>query len=504
MRSCKAAVRGALLAGGAVLCLAAGPSLRAQEPESEVPENVVRILRTSNKAQINRYVGKVYDFENVNPGAINNYFHSALFREEGAAYTFVAPDEKSGKLLVICPEHQIPYFDQIARELDRNELTSAPGSLYIYKQLNHRSAADNEFLTVARQYASANSVVLGDVETNAVFCFDAPSGSEYLTNALDEYLDQPTPVVKIKVTMYEVAVNNDGTLGLDYEDFKNGPYQNMLVGIASHSRLEAEGWSRSSNNPSTRADASRRTSSQYGLIDIQYPSAYFDFLVQKGKARVVTETQLATSSSEPASLFSGEQVLYYAETVSPDDPANPRQVSGTTAPRDLPTEVAETNSHDAAGVGIQALDAGVQLSILPIVGENSVDLSIDAAVVSLLGFDDSGSPMLSSRRANTEVSAPYGEEIVLGGMVRERQARTSYKMPILGKLPVIGWIFGGETDILQKSMLVIVLQPDLDAPNGGISERAQDTMAVVSGEQKPDMPKAAYGFDMYLLDTEGD
>ena len=32
-------------------------------------QNVVKVLRTSNKAQINRYVPKVYEFKNVNPGA---------------------------------------------------------------------------------------------------------------------------------------------------------------------------------------------------------------------------------------------------------------------------------------------------------------------------------------------------------------------------------------------------------------------------------------------------
>ncbi|MFH0945646.1 MAG: hypothetical protein V2A76_10650, partial [Planctomycetota bacterium] len=36
----------------------------------EIRTNLVKILRTSNKAQTNRYVPKVYNFQNVNPYAV--------------------------------------------------------------------------------------------------------------------------------------------------------------------------------------------------------------------------------------------------------------------------------------------------------------------------------------------------------------------------------------------------------------------------------------------------
>jgi hypothetical protein len=77
----------------------------AEEKSSSSDGKIIKILRTTNKAQILGYVPVVYTFKNVNPHEVVNWFTSALATEEGGCFTFLAPDGASGKLLVICPEH---------------------------------------------------------------------------------------------------------------------------------------------------------------------------------------------------------------------------------------------------------------------------------------------------------------------------------------------------------------------------------------------------------------
>ncbi|NJL73098.1 MAG: type II and III secretion system protein [Candidatus Competibacteraceae bacterium] len=488
MNSCASALGILALAGGTVR--AQGVSLQGELPpalaavEELRDEHLVKILRTSNKAQVNRYVGKVYTFQHVNPGQINNYFHSALFREEGAAYTFVGPDGESGKIMVICPEYQLPFFDGLARDLDKPSLTSAPGSAYIYQQLRHRSAADPQFLTVAQQYASDNSVVIGDMETNAIFIWDSPSGADYLTTALAAFLDSPTPVVDTEVTIYEIDLNNDGRIGLDYEDYKNGPYQNALVSVYDFDKIK--GWQGDRDN-----DVSFSRESNTVLVNLQYPSAYFDLLVNKGKARIVTQTRIVTSSRKPATLFTGEQILYYS--TDSNDNTWVRTVEGETADLKVPAD---------AKLGIGAVDAGVKVVLLPIVGEDAIELSVEAASVSITGFGQDGEPVLASRRADSVVTVPNGEEAILGGLTRERRGRSTYKVPLLGSLPVVGYLFGGETEIVQKSMMVIVLKPTIDVGFMNVTADDAALMSIVTGETEPELPSAEYGFDMWLLDSE--
>lgn len=45
---------------------------------TELPTNLVKILRTSNKAQTNRYVPKVYEFKNVNPYAVIRFVRRTI------------------------------------------------------------------------------------------------------------------------------------------------------------------------------------------------------------------------------------------------------------------------------------------------------------------------------------------------------------------------------------------------------------------------------------------
>lgn len=488
---------GLLALAGGTLILGAG-NVQAQEEKNpllnvapdEMKTHVVKILRTSNKAQINRYVGRVYDFENVNPGAVNNYFHSALEAEEGAAYTFVGPDGASGKIMVICPEYQLSYFDTLVGSLDRSEITSAPGSKYLYKQLKHRSAADPDFLAVMRQYASANSVVLGDTETNAVFCWDSPSGGEHFETNLDEFLDLPTPVVKTTVKIYEVNLTNDGRIGLDYHDFKNGPWQNMVVGTYNNSDLNAH----SSNGSSL--DRTIRNKSY--IVNLQLPSAYIDFLVEKGKARVVTESEIITSNRQPGSIYTGEQVLYYQK--DEDYKTYKRTVTAETTSRAMEGDI--RGNINAGGIVVGAIDTGVKLNVTPIIGKEAIELNIETSVVSLMGFQETGEPILNSRRAQTIVTVKDGEQITLGGMTRERQGDNSYKMPFLGDLPVLGYMFGGQADSITKTMLVMIVQPTIDNTFSNMDEKAEDIIAVTTREKDPEIPAAAYGFDMYLLDSE--
>lgn len=483
MKKRKLLVLAALPAGAAmVLTTGAWAQTGAQANLDMSPDeeqaHVVRILRTSNKAQINRYAGKVYDFNNVNPGQINNFFHSTLFMEEGAAYTFVNPDGESGKIMVVCPEYQLPYFDELVGPLDQPNMTSAPGSKYTYTQLKHRNAADAQFVSIAQQYASPNSVVLGDVETNALFCFDSPSGSDYLARYLEEYLDTPTPVVNLNVTIYEVVLNNDGTLGLDYEDFKNGPYQGMLVGVASYTRVDGYEYDDASGVLEDSAEGYRQSRSSASIIDIQFPSAYLDFLVEKGKARVMTETQLATSSMKPAQLFTGEQILFYQENMNRDTWT--RTVNGA----------------------ISAQDVGVDITFTPVIGSEMIELDTDVRVTSLNGFTEAGNPIINTREAETVATVADGGEVVLGGMVRERVSESTYKVPVLGSLPLVGWLFGGETQINQKSMLVMVVKPAIDRTYANVAAADEDIMNEAMGSMRPSIPDAAFGYDMWLLDNE--
>ncbi|MBM3333972.1 hypothetical protein FJY63_04860, partial [Candidatus Sumerlaeota bacterium] len=121
---------------------------------NEMPERLVKVLRTTNKAQTNRYVPKVYEFKNVNPFDVVRFYRRVLEIEEGRFASFMAPNGKSGLVLVLAPEYQIPSLDQLMASIDRPGLTTSGGDAWKYFRLKHRAADDVGFLSAVWGNAS--------------------------------------------------------------------------------------------------------------------------------------------------------------------------------------------------------------------------------------------------------------------------------------------------------------------------------------------------------------
>lgn len=488
----------------------------AQEEEGtmEEPEHVVKVLRTTNKAQVNKYVPRVYTFNNVNPHEIVIYFTNALKTEEGGAYTFVNPEGTGGKILVICPEYQIPHFDKLAKNLDRKDITSAPGSKYVYYRLKHRSAGDLGMLNVLSNYGGELPVITphpgrpgqalqADFETNSILLFDAPSGTENAQEFLEQELDVPTPQVELQLKIYEVDTDNNGVIGLDYIDWKNGPGAILASGYARGERFDGE---------LSSGDAYYNDRAYGGGYYLDYPSAYFDFLVVKNKARIVKQTTLTALTNNPASIERNEQYLYFSKQY-PGEPAGPILTNPGSNQEAMPIETSDIDAvprwNRQVDLDVAPMEVSTQLEVFPRIGSEHVDLSIDFIVESVTGYADGrvgdamvrDMPIVNVRAFSDQINVPIGKEVVISGLVSERELKNTQKMPILGSLPVIGWLFGGENSRTDKKMMVAVIKPvsiddtNFDAEREMIASKA-------TGESPISVPATKVGFDQWLLDTE--
>ena len=480
---------------------------KAQAPAAEgAKENVVKVLRTSNKAQTNKFVCDAFEFKNVNPFDVINFMWAPVSREEGGIYSFLAPDGKSGYVVVMCPDYQLEWLRKMAKDLDRTDLKSAPGSKYIYYRMRHRNVTDPNFLTNVQYYIGASGVLIPDVETDSMLIFDAPVGAVEGEKALTNELDQPMGQVDVDVKLYEIDVNNDGTLGLDYAAWKNGPGK-VLGQYATE---------RGSYN-TVHSGHSGYHSTGHGYY-LDYPSAFFDFMVSKGKAKLVTNGKIAAVNRVPAMLTTGEQVLYYEVTATEDD----REVWGKTQPLSVAGISFPTNGrvltagnareplrssdpsypvkqYPQSGRAIQSnvnsVDTGISLAIVPTIGQNVVTLDLELKVANLAGFDNAGIPLLNSRQIADSMAVPNGETALFGGLSRDSKVKTTRKIPLLGSLPVIGYIFGGEITLDKKTVVVAALTPRL--VDGGNNVTGADELVAkkAQGEEVVVLPKSEFCFE---------
>ena len=134
---------------------------------------------------------------------------------------------------------------------------------------------------------------------------------------------------------------------------------------------------------------------------------------------------------------------------------------------DVPIITGETSAADITGTvpsvyrNIQYRNTGVILRVKPTINtEGLLTLNI-AQEVSEVGTNPPGidSPQILTRRINTNVVAAQGETIVLGGLIFENKSKTVTKVPFLGDIPLLGYLFKTTSDSIRKTELVVFLKP---------------------------------------------
>lgn len=111
-------------------------------------------------------------------------------------------------------------------------------------------------------------------------------------------------------------------------------------------------------------------------------------------------------------------------------------------------------------------DINLQLEVTPrIAFDGSVNMEISIKRDSLGAVKNSlGDPSIDNREAVTEVLVKNGETTVIGGIIEEAERSNVQKVPWLGDLPVIGYLFKGTEKERIKTELLIFITPQILEP----------------------------------------
>lgn len=74
-------------------------------------------------------------------------------------------------------------------------------------------------------------------------------------------------------------------------------------------------------------------------------------------------------------------------------------------------------------------------------------------------IDGNSVPIISKREISATVAVQDRSTIVLGGLVRKANSKSATKIPILGDIPLLGWLFSTRSNSDDRSELVVLLTP---------------------------------------------
>jgi type IV pilus assembly protein PilQ len=171
-----------------------------------------------------------------------------------------------------------------------------------------------------------------------------------------------------------------------------------------------------------------------------------DLLLRDGNARLLANSKITTLDNQPAEIFIGQTVPVVIST-------------------------AEQNSGGGlfGSVRLDYIDVGVKLNITPRISSDGFITSTVAPEVStIIGFvgPNGDLPETSTRKATSVVRVRDGQKFYLGGLLQEENRETISKVPILGDIPIVQYLFRhyhietNQTDLLIEITPVLVRDQD--------------------------------------------
>ncbi|QDV03329.1 type II secretion system protein GspD [Engelhardtia mirabilis] len=139
--------------------------------------------------------------------------------------------------------------------------------------------------------------------------------------------------------------------------------------------------------------------------------------------------------------------------------------------RQIPTflfgNISSTSQNFTAQVKFE--EVGVKLYVAPrVMGSKTLALNLFVEASAQIGTsvsltDSQGnefrSPLIAQRQARTVVYLQPGQAIAIGGLISEREQESESKVPILGDIPLIGWLFKSTRIRKERTEVLFLIQP---------------------------------------------
>tara|TARA_B100000683_G_scaffold262453_1_gene289559 strand:+ start:1443 stop:3992 length:2550 start_codon:yes stop_codon:yes gene_type:complete len=113
------------------------------------------------------------------------------------------------------------------------------------------------------------------------------------------------------------------------------------------------------------------------------------------------------------------------------------------------------------GISTQFVNAALQLQVTPhVTADGSVLMDVNITNNSPSGATDSfGVPSVSTKAAQTQMLVKDGDTAVIGGIYQRLEKKAMREVPILSKIPVLGWLFKNYSVSDSRSELLVFLTP---------------------------------------------
>jgi len=341
--------------------------------------------------------------------------------------------------------------------------------------------ATQPVVSVSQDVLAKGITVRANKATNSIFIRHYEADLERIKKLIREQLDVPLPQIKIEARMEILdrnsleaigvqwggaAAKNVGTNTLIGQGFQASDATRTGIGVSSVTPTNpnlslasllpvaagtglATGGNLVNLPFSALPNALANTPAggiAFGIVGTRFNiNLALQALAQIGKTRTLAHPEIVTVENNKATFSLGEEIPY--ATVS------------------------------SAGTQVQFKEAVLRLEVTPTVIRESIDgreiRKVKMTVIvennsrgDLIAFTGTSVPIINKRKAETQVLVREGDRLVIGGVTQNVQQKTVRKVPLMGDIPVLGWLFKQREDFETGRELVVFLTPSILRTDG--------------------------------------
>jgi general secretion pathway protein D len=368
----------------------------------------------------------------------------------------VIPDERTNSLVVLAGDSDTQEIRELVSRLDR-EAPKGKSQLHV-RYLQHAQAEEMAKVLSAivgakakapqqAQAPQAGAVeetsITADKSTNSLVITASPQQFQELEEVIQK-LDTVRSQVLVEALIAEVSMEKALQIGVEWR-LMDQPVEDSVRGYGGTDFGLITGV-----QTGTLADPGLVLGLAKGFITVggvQVPNigALIRAFQKDTDVNVLSTPHLLTMDNEKAKIIVADNV-----PVLKTDLTTPLATSTPTA------------SNIAVSRTFEYRDIGIQLEIIPRITTGSmVRLEISLEVSNITSVDPTNPGFVTTRKrqANTTVVVEDSQMVVIGGLIRDDRSTETKKVPCLGNIPLLGWLFKSYSGSKDKTNLLVFITP---------------------------------------------
>lgn len=380
--------------------------------------------------------------------------------------SIAVPDERTNSIIVVGNNAGIARIRRLVGRLDFKLNAEDSGGVHVYyvkygeaekieETLN--GIAQEDAKQKQQQTRSGRNEAPPSEQTEPIFGGNVRIAADKATNSIvitankSDYqtvlgllrkIDIPRDQVYVQAVIMEMQANNDDTKGVSYFYFKDGTDGLGRVGFNGGNFTDIA----NIGSPGAILGFAEGNDVEINVggqnFTVKNFVSFINLLKTHTQSNILSTPQLLAMSNEKSTIEVGE---------------------------DVPVSVTNSQNGTSTQQSVQREKVTVKLEVTPFISPDSeivrmkiiqtaralVDSNVRAAQLNDIAVS------FADRSIDTNIAVKSGNTAVMGGLIRTEVTDTTRKVPILGDIPILGWLFKSTSKQKRKTNLLVFITPKI-------------------------------------------